>query len=1048
MNLARIEDPALLCGQGRFLDDLDPLPGTLTAAIVRSPVPHARITGFDASQALALPGVAAVISPAQTAKLRPFPLSVRTPMPYYAGATDRVRFVGEPVAVIVAADRYLAEDAAELVDVDYEELPAVTDTRAALAGDAPRLHPEAESNVATDRTFSFGPVEAAFAGADHVVSGEYSFPRYSSMPLECYCVVANWTETAEGPAVEAWANFHGPFSMIPVLAGSLGVPASRLRLHVPADIGGSFGIKAGIYPYVTLMALASKHAGRPVRWTEDRLEHLVASSAGADRLMRFEAAVTADGTVTALRADLVDNVGAYLRPPEPSTLYRCFGNITGAYRIPAVRIRARAVVTNKTPTGLNRGFGGQQLYFGLERLMDKIAAVTGLDPAEARRRNFIREFPYRTPTGGVYDSGDYRQAFDLALKNADYDALRAEQDAARARGEYFGIGLAAVVDPSATNIGYVGLATPAPARGRGKSGSTELVRISVDPGGVVSVLLGTVPQGQGHATVARQVVADLLGLPPEQVRPVVEMDTATTPWTITSGSYSSRFAPLLTSALAEAADQIAATIRMAGAVLLQADPAELELADGLVRLKNDHGQAVAFRHAAGLVHWDPGSLPGPVSLYAAAAFTPPQAVAAAADDTINSSLCYGFVADVAAVRIDPRTLQVRIEKLATVHDAGTVLNRALLEGQVHGAIAHALGGACYEEMAYSGDGQPASGTFLDYLCPTSAEATFPLSSDHIQNPVAVYPAGRQGLRRGQQHVGAGGAGQRGRRRARPARHRPDQFARARQRAARTDGGGTLMALTGGEVQLKTEGSVATLTLSNGPYTVITWQMRQRMAERFAEIDADRGIRVVVISSAGKHFSSGGDIAGFMEVDPVDFTDLGHNVTAAARSPKPVIAAIDGYCFGVGLEIALSCDIRLATARSEFALPEVKLGMIPGSGGTQRLARLIGLSRAKYHVMTGSRISAAQAEDWGLVAGVHADAAALDAAVAALTGTLLGYSPLSLRTAKEVLDRGVDGPLYTGIELERKAYAMLRSSADFAEGVAAFTEKRKPDFQGR
>ena len=368
--------------------------------------------------------------------------------------------------MVVAADRYLAEDAAELVDVDYDELPAVTDTRAALAGDAPRLHPEAESNVATDRTFSFGPVDEAFAGADHVVSGDYSFPRYSSMPMECYCVVANWTETAEGPAVEAWANFHGPFSMVPVLAASLGVPASRLRLHVPADIGGSFGIKAGIYPYVTLMALASKHAGRPVRWTEDRLEHLVASSAGADRLMRFEAAVTADGTVTALRADLVDNVGAYLRPPEPSTLYRCFGNITGAYRIPAVRIRARAVVTNKTPTGLNRGFGGQQLYFGLERLMDKVAAVTGLDPAEARRRNFVGagEFPYRTPTGGIYDSGDYRQAFDLALKNADYDALRAEQDAARARGEYFGIGLAAVVDPSATNIGYVGLATPAPAR--------------------------------------------------------------------------------------------------------------------------------------------------------------------------------------------------------------------------------------------------------------------------------------------------------------------------------------------------------------------------------------------------------------------------------------------------------------------------------------------------------------------------------------------------------------------------------------------------------
>jgi 2-oxoglutaroyl-CoA hydrolase len=259
-----------------------------------------------------------------------------------------------------------------------------------------------------------------------------------------------------------------------------------------------------------------------------------------------------------------------------------------------------------------------------------------------------------------------------------------------------------------------------------------------------------------------------------------------------------------------------------------------------------------------------------------------------------------------------------------------------------------------------------------------------------------------------------------------------------------------MALTGGEITLERghDGRAAYLTLSNGRYTIITWQMRQVMAERFAELDADPDVRVIVIRSSGEHFSSGGDIAGFMEVDPVDFTDLGHNVTAAARSPKPVIAAVDGYCFGVGFELALSADIRLATMRSQFALPEMRLGMIPGSGGTQRLVRLIGLSRAKYHVMSAERINAEQAGEWGLVAKVLPDADALAAETEQLVATLLGYSPLALRTAKEVLDRGADGPLYTGIELERKAYAMLRASKDFAEGVAAFTDKRTPTFEGR
>jgi 2-oxoglutaroyl-CoA hydrolase len=259
-----------------------------------------------------------------------------------------------------------------------------------------------------------------------------------------------------------------------------------------------------------------------------------------------------------------------------------------------------------------------------------------------------------------------------------------------------------------------------------------------------------------------------------------------------------------------------------------------------------------------------------------------------------------------------------------------------------------------------------------------------------------------------------------------------------------------MPTTGGDVLLDHghDGQVAYLTLSHGGYTVVTMEMRAKMAERFAEIDRDSNVRAVVVRSDGKHFTSGGDIAGFMEVEPFGLTDLGQDITAPARSAKPVVVAVDGYCFGVGLELALSCDIRLATERSEFALPEMNLGMIPGSGGTQRLSRLIGLSRAKYHILTATRIKAQQAHDWGLVAELYADRAALDDGVEKLVGKLIGFSPAALRTGKEVLDRGSDGPLYTGIELERKAYSMLRATQDFAEGVAAFGEKRKPTFTGR
>ena len=752
--MARLEDARLVTGKGAFLDDLDPVPGTLVAAVVRSPHAHASIASVDLTRARSHPGVAAVIGPEEVvAALNPFPLSLRAPMDYYPTGTDKVRYVGEPVAVVVATDRYTAEDAAELVDIGYDLEPVVVDAIEATGPDAPLLHDGAGTNVASDRTFLFGEVDDVFATADRVVEGEYYFPRYSSTPMECYSVVANWIDDPERPEIEIWSNFHGPFSMVPVLCGALGVTTSQLRLHVPADNGGSFGIKSGIYPYMALMALASRHAQRPVRWSEDRSEHLLSSSSGSDRHMKVRTALDADGIVQAIDIDFVENVGAYLRPPEPATLYRCFGNMTGAYGIDSVRLRSRAVVTNKCPTGLNRGFGGQQLYFALERIMDAAAHAMGMDRLDFRKRNLIHAdaFPYATPTGGIYDSGDYQRAVELLEERSDYRALLTRQEEARARGELVGTGVALIVEPSGTNIGYVGLATPAENRppGRGKSGSTEHVHLSVDPQGIVGITLGTVPQGQGHATVARQVVAKELDLPEEQVVPTVEMDTATTAWTITSGSYSSRFSPLLTSALVDASREIAQRIKKAAAVILGTTDDVLELHQGTVRVAGDPDKSVLFKHAAGLIHWDPGRLPADeeATLEVNVAFTPPQAKAPSRTDQVNSSLCYGFVADLISVRIDPDTLDITIDDVVSVHDPGTILNPTLFEGQVHGAMVQALGGAMYEEMAYSDAGQPVS-TFMDYLIPTTAESMFPLTMAHIETPSPMTRLGAKGAGEG------------------------------------------------------------------------------------------------------------------------------------------------------------------------------------------------------------------------------------------------------------------------------------------------------------
>jgi 2-furoyl-CoA dehydrogenase large subunit len=751
-SLRRTEDPRLLTGAGRFIDDLAPEPGMVQAAILRSPHAHARVVSVDAAAALRLPGVLGVLTGEDIRRLsRPFPLAVSVPVAYYAAAVDRVRFVGEPVAVVVAESRYLAEDALDLIEVDYDVLPPVLDPEAALAERAPLLHEQVGSNVGNHRSFEFGDPSGAFAEADLVVEERFSYSRYSSLPIETYGLIAHH-DRGSG-LVTIWSNFHGPFVLHSVVAGGLGIPGNQLRFIIPPEIGGSFGIKSGIYPYMVLVALASRAVGRPVKWIEDRREHLLASCSGTDRISYVRAAFRRDGELIGLEYRFLDNVGAYIRSPEPATMFRCFGNFTGAYAVRNVQVETYSIMTNKAPTGLNRGFGGPQLYFPLERVMDLAAEQLGHDPAELRRRNLVpaNAFPYRTPLGGVYDSGNYQAVLERALERSGYRDLRAEQQRARAEGRRVGIGLASIVDPSGTNMGYITLAQTHEERARQlpKSGCTESSTITMDPSGGITVRLTTTPEGQGHETVATQVVADELGVPPERVRVLAEMDTLTQPWTITTGSYSSRFGPLGTSAIALAARKLRDKLGRIAAHALEADPGDLDLVDGNFVVRGAPERLLALRHAAGIAHWNAASLPVEIDpgLQETGFYSLPIVSAPNERDEVDSSATYAFVTDIVAVEVNPDTYDVKILSYTTVHDAGRILNPMLVEGQIYGATIHGLGGALYEQLRYGADGQLLTGSLMDYLCPTAQESPS-LLVDHLETPSPLTLLGAKGVGEG------------------------------------------------------------------------------------------------------------------------------------------------------------------------------------------------------------------------------------------------------------------------------------------------------------
>jgi 2-furoyl-CoA dehydrogenase large subunit len=716
--LPRLEDEALLRGQGQFMDDLDPLPHAGHAAILRSQLAHARIVRLDPSPALALPGVIGVLTGEEVTRLsRPFPAVVESPYPYYAAAYPVARYAGEPLAVVVAKDRYLAEDALESIEVEYEPLDPVLD-------------PE-QGEVVSDRSFSYGDVEGAFAAADLVVRERFSFPRWTCCPLETYGVVAHW-DAAAG-ALTAWANFQGPFTLHAVAAAALGLPGAKLRVITPPDSGGSFGIKAAVYVYIVLLGLASRKLGVPVRWTEDRLEHLAASSASTARITEVEAAFTRAGELIGLRYDVIEDVGAYLRAPEPATLYRMHGSLSGAYRVRNVAARNRVVLTNRCPTGLNRGFGGPQLYLALEGVMDVAARRLELDPADLRRRNLLpaHAFPYRTPSGALYDSGDYGACLEQALELARYGERRAEQRQARAEGRLLGIGVACVVEPSISNMGYITLAQTAEERARAlpKSGNAEGATVSVSPLGGVSVRLGTTPQGQGHRTVCAQIVAEVLGVDPDEVEVSCELDTATSAWTVASGNYSSRFSGVGAGAVYLAAEKVAAKVAAIRA----------HLGD----------ESLSLRRVAGIAHWHPEALPPGMEpgLHETAFCAAPNLAPPDEEDRVASSAAHGFIADVAVVEVERETGRVRVLDYVTVHDAGRLLNPLLAEGQIRGGFAHGAGAALLERIVYDEDGNLLTGTFMDYLCPTAPDLP-PLTIAHRETPSPFTPLGAKGLGEG------------------------------------------------------------------------------------------------------------------------------------------------------------------------------------------------------------------------------------------------------------------------------------------------------------
>jgi len=710
--LKRREDHRLLVGGGRFVDDLRP-PRCAHLVLLRAPHAHARITRIGVERARRAPGVLAVVTGAEVSHLGPMPVNrlvpdMRVP-PHPIIADALVSAAGTPVAAVVAESPYVARDAVEQIDVEYEPLAALPEPEAAVGDGAPTLFPDIERNRSFTRTLSAGDAAGAFRTAGRVVSLRVAQPRLAGVPLEPRAALAVFEPSTE--ELTLWVSCQAPFRIRAEIARLLGLPESRVRVIAP-DVGGGFGVKSGPYREEILLAWLVRRLGRPIKWVATRSEDQITTNHARGSVCEGELAVDAEGRIAALRARVVAPLGACLMNAAAGPPWNHARLLPGAYVVPACDITVTGALTTTTPVAAYRGAGRPEACFFIERLMDTAARAIGLDPAEIRRRNFIppARFPFRTVTGQVYDSGDYEKALELALAAADYTRLRREQAERRARGEIVGVGIASYIEPAA--LGW-------------ESGS-----LKVERSGRVTAITGSSAHGQGHETTFAQIVADHLGVTPEDVV-VVHGDTRSGPEGF--GTFGSRSVALGGGALARVAGDVREKGRRIAAKLLEAaDPDVVNVPGGFqvigVPQRRVTWHQVAAAAYAGGAALPAGETPG---LEASTYFQPEGEV-------------WSFGAVVCAVTIEGETGRLAIERLVWVDDAGTVINPLLAEGQLHGALAQGLGQTLYEAIAYDRDGQLLTGTLMDYAIPRADDVP-PVELEKMHTPSPRNPLGAKGL---------------------------------------------------------------------------------------------------------------------------------------------------------------------------------------------------------------------------------------------------------------------------------------------------------------